>query len=52
MITEVMLNIALVLISMGVVIVAGLWALNGMMDDEPNDQRFYGDKTAKPPSEQ
>ena len=52
MTTEILLNIAIVLASMGVVIVVGLWILNGMMEDDPHDQHFYGNgNTPKPPPE-
>ena len=48
---EIILNVVLVLVSMGGIVALGLWALDGMMDDDPHDKRFYGDKTSKPPSE-
>jgi hypothetical protein len=52
MTTEILLNITLVLVSMGAVIAVGLLILNGMMEDDPHDQHFYGDdNTPKPPPE-
>jgi hypothetical protein len=50
MTTEILLNIAVVLASMGGLIAVGLWILNSMMEDDPHDQHFYGDDTSNLPT--
>ena len=54
MIGEVLAIIALVLGGAGITIAVGLWIINGMTEDDPHDQHFYGDDTSnlpKPPPE-
>jgi hypothetical protein len=55
MTTEILINIAVVFVSMVGVIVLGLWILNGMMDDESPiesaEARYVDRNTPKPPPE-
>jgi hypothetical protein len=52
---EIILNIAVVLASMGGLIVVGLWALDGMMDDESPieraEARYVARITPTPPAQ-